>query len=192
MSEIVRNKLRLTLLTSIKRTIKFITLSVFTSSTMNNSVSQSTNRSNEESQQSEGPKRFEDSFQSLSTCEISPLLWLSVYKSRSLESIFVDIRRKRKDNIRGYRVLVPTKTGIFLHRNEFEKLKQCLSAIRDGQRRRFEFKEHENRFITGNPQVDGCWMITLKTVERETFIALTTSEVREIVENPNNTLNPDY
>ena len=126
--------------------------------------------------------RFEDNWQQLSSSEMVPRLWLSVNKSKSNHQVYVDIRRKREEMTPRGKIYIATKIGLFMHHLEYEKLKQILSLVADGQNRPFEFSEITGRTIAGHLRVDGCWHITLKTQVKESTLPLSSAEVRAIVD----------
>lgn len=124
--------------------------------------------------------RFEDNFQQLMTCEIAPLTWISVNKSKSIDSTFVDIRKKREKMVNGVKMFIPTKSGLFLRLEEYEKLKDRLVCITEGEQRKFEFTVAPGRTVSGHLRVDGCWHFSIKTEVKESVLTLTGSEISKI------------
>ena len=79
------------------------------------------------------PNSFNDKFEQLLLQEISPQIWLSVYRSKSMNaSVFIDIRQKRERRYNGERTLIPTKFGVFLRRQEFDQIKDIFEAWTKG------------------------------------------------------------
>lgn len=157
------------------------------SNNSSNFVSSSNHQTNSDCNNTQS-NRFEDNFQQISMAEISPKLWISVQKARRMDMAFVDLRQKNEMMINGSTVYVPTKKGLFMRKNEFQKLKSVLRDLIGGQQRPFEFSEVTGRMISGHRRIDGYWLFTLKTPSKESSIALSAIEIQKVVDYniPNN------
>ena len=97
------------------------------------STSNTSNSSNGEKERP--PNTFNDRFEQLLLHEITPTLWLSVYRSKVLNAaVYVDIREKRERKNKGERTFIPTKFGVFLRRMEFDELQEIYQSWQKGSK----------------------------------------------------------
>ena len=78
---------------------------------------------------------FNERFEQILLTEISPTIWLSVWRCKVLNfSIYVDIRQKRERRADGEKTHIPTRNGVFLRRPEFDELKEVYEAWCNGSK----------------------------------------------------------
>ena len=76
---------------------------------------------------------FNDNFEQILQHEVSPNIWLSVFRLKILiAALYVDIRQKQESKSNGKTTLYSTKNGVFLRRHEFDDIKEIYNSWKQG------------------------------------------------------------
>lgn len=124
---------------------------------------------------------FNDCFESHLHLEISPMLFLSVIRTRNAPLMnFVDIRRHKRIKQRNQKLNVPTKEGVFLRLDEYTQLKDLFPKMIESSESEFTIIGHKERKLYVKRELNGNWKLLLQNGAQEKSITLDQEEVEKI------------